>query len=737
MYLKSLHLENIGIHKQLQYYPAAAGCNFITGRNGAGKSTIFNTLQFLLVQNIGSDIPLLASSPKSVSRKDLINKNSIEGNANAVSYWICDNKELKISVCLKKKQASPVIDTKWELIIDEVKINKTEQMKQFLKSFLSSWYNCIPYMFMNQGFLSFFPSLLSRKTFFEIISTFMPVYEEELIVQAIDEARKPANLLKALNETDTNLVCAEGQSFLNQEIKRLTFLSNEHRQLLASLNSNLSLVNNNLNACSYLKQLECDEFAEVFKLYKSNKIKLSLLSCKISELEEKLKGDISLDDTKSDFMSFCNGLYSILSLTADKLGKIKESFSFVYLKLLNSCNSFKEENQLREELLFDCNIKDADLLLDIENKYSQLKDELERIKSLVVTGYCNVCLQPLTKIHSLIERKAKLEEEFVQLSKVLDFSKKSSDFCYKLSKWKKLYSNLKGLIRNGIDSSVFEQAKDVVVKIANYINNMLQCVVSLKDKIHKIIQLSLVNENNNKIYKFYRIFSRKDEFAFRSLKELIDKYEEKKALELQLNSIISQKSILEEKIKSNNKLLQEVSTKMETNRRVQELLNNTILPVKKAISVLLLPRLAKTIIDRLTVLVNYIFARISFPYELIPSDNLMLEEEDIFVVAGKDTARLGSCIPVSMLSYGEKAIFSFVFFIALQQVLFSTLLDFPLFIDEPSANLDSINKDRLTRLLQWLVENYQSQIFIITHDDTLISGLIDASEYDKRILKLP
>ncbi len=685
MILKSLRLKNFRKFKET-FLEFPDGVTGVIGLNGAGKSTIFEAIAWVLYGAVAA-----RTSADQIKRENADNKDPCLVE---LEFIFGEDKYRVVREMSGKSLTTSASAT----INEKLVANGAEIVSNFIQKKLG------------MDFKSFYTSIFAKQKELNALSSMNPSERrplilrmlginalDEIIVEIRSDKKSKKNLIEKLEQ---DLVDEKGVKKVEKYKNQVKESGEKYKKIVEStkqIRKNISAIEKKLE---FIRK-ECD--GKKIEYERNYKIKEQLDEKKI------------LFDKKNTLSKEIKNLQL-------KIEKRQEKISSEKLKL-NKFDKIEQEMKLLEKRRFENNRKSETLLKKIEQKKTlieQIQEDITEIKSKKTTiekmgssAKCPTCDRILggqynkllkdfdneikeknNKIKSLKNESSKIENEYNQFSKEIEALQKKDNYLHAKSIEKEKINTILYNFTQEVEKEEIElkRKKAEFTKISTIEFDEKQ-YITIKDKIevlYKKYQLKLdeLNEIRNNLEKIKIDLERKE-----GEKNLIDQQIEN----------------LQENIKEQRKIIKKIELDNK-NLQLLKILNEIMVSFRTYLISQIRPTLslyASELFDQLT---NGKYSEIELDdnYNLIVYDNGVPYDIERFSGGEEDLANLCIRLAISeVITEKAGSIFNFII------------------LDEIFGSQDNTRKQNIIKALGRFSSKFR-QIFLITHVEEIKNSMENA-----------
>jgi len=375
------------------------------------------------------------------------------------------------------------------------------------------------------------------------------------------------------------------------------------------------------------------------------------------------------------------------------------------IKNMEKIKSKLEDGYNKDKKEFDILSKEYNDLIELRKLHSDFKSmfknitygileyivkETDDFKNTIslqqLINKINIDLENMLNYNNLIERDSELTQKLNILNSVND------------SKTTMMFENIKKLQND---------YTDVVLKI----NNNKDKLFKYTDIQNKVNKLKLVNDKITDILKYNKTIYKNEYKRLKNnyLSEIINSL--KKEIHLIENDLLNIRNV-----KKRHKELTIELKDYEAKLKADKILLNLLSPSKGIIGKSVVT-LINDILERMNDLINRVW---TYDIKILPCD---MEENDLNF---KFPVLINNVKPIPDVSKGSSAIMEIInlaFKIVVMERL--DMLDYPLVLDEFGGSMDPEHRIRAYNLIEELSKNHFSQIFMVSHFESMYSRFKD------------
>lgn len=709
MQLKSLRLKDIKNHKNLKVN-FTEGITAILGKNGTGKTTILESIGFVLFDYLPYSQKEFITTGKTWGEIELSVEMEKDTWVVLISRRIGNNPHYKITTGINGDIIGKEDVQAW--IRDNLNISDDMELSKLFSEIIA-----IPQGLATAHFL------LSPTQRAEIFNSILGVDIYRDCYKKLQPVEKMCN--EMIGTMDNRV------TILEQEVEEYDEVKDKLKDLDKEIEI-LSLELTNTNSELDSKDKELDKLNEMERLLSQKEF----FTGRVVELEGSIESkrliikDLNIDDNKIDVLE--NKL-SDLSDKRDELYKTKDNI----VKVIHECDDLSEDiteldNTINE---FDTEMKDYDRVSKLAIKFDNAKSKMDSTKNYITVldselsklqssdGTCPITLEKCDKItiSELTERIIEHEDRLLTANKLLSRLNEAYNECYRAKQ-----------IKDGLDDkrehiqrirAILTKDKEIINKKQKELGILTETEIRLsnelkdynvtRDELDKAKETKETIRNN---LSYIEEESLKLDEIKQQLQEIQNKtsgYEkERHRLTQERVQELSDSVVrLEEKCsykRQERALNQSTMEELEVKgRKLTELqkdykkYKDTLDRIKKIRGVFnkIGSELAETYLQNISYDANLIFQ------ELMNSDESLVWDKTYNIIVG-DKSFL-------QLSGGQQMCASIAVRLALLKYFSDVKI---LILDEPTANLDSDKRESLAESIRNL-QGY-NQILVVSHDDS-------------------
>lgn len=678
------------------------GVNTFTSMTVAQRKKIFNQISN---SNINEILSMYEYLQQSYRDNELIIKTNSSLLYNEKSKLINDEDKIRIEEELKQIDNSIDFLLQFRQNLSLYKENNTN-VEEIIRNFTTVRDKLLKYYRNNYYILTSHPAQ-SREVIDEWYNTNLNSYnaqikEKQELLEKLDSSLRAIEIKKKENRDVLEKKISELKPKINQLYHSINYISLQDYN--SFYNAYTIFYNNYSNLKDSISNIEPNEYSKPLYIETKEdlikyKEKLSTLQSRLSIIDKKIQHNREHKIEKNLTCPHCNNKFNYTFTLEDED------------KLLIELKELQKNIEILENI-----IKEREnLLKKIETYYENLKVYLQ-----IRQGIREVFVNAIDEIDKNIQKNpqyslAIIDKLLCQCSDAkiyFDYKRELSELENTLSLIEKHNNTDETLTKNYYNNSIDEY------------NHLIKLKLNLHKKYeHKLLIKTMLDEYGNLCNELNKVTQTLNttllSYTIEQLIETIDK---------EVRNLKLQHIELSTRLKNNNDIIniiknyETVIQKYQTNNYVLKVMIDNLSPKTGLI--------AKTIgvfINNFIHHINDFISQIwSYPFTIVPYEIESEEKFDYrFRVISNDKH---TSTDISKTSSGMREIIDLSFKLSLMQLL--DMNDYPLYLDEFGTRLDIHHRSNIyNRVFSFILDNFYSQIFMITHTDTGFANIKNTTVY--------